>query len=220
MANLFQLIKEDDRWTAKASGEDSPTNSANYVEKNTNYPSSSVLSQGSKTVSSKPLETKKSQNTAIDVVNTFDWTTSPKSNQNFPVAPPSVRLEEHKINTSTFIQQMLYLISAGGTAVSETINIIGEVEKALGSPLIPKIARNTAGLTDTIAKATAFQASNESYLQPYDGLYNTTKTPFLYNLPYFANDGELRPMILLIHTLDPAVGSALLPQQPLVHTSM
>ena len=189
MANLFTLEDTGDRYEAKISSEQSPTVSSNYVSRNTNYPKPSTISIGSKSVSTRPLETKKTQSTGIDVVNTFDWTTTPKINQNFPVITPSIRLQEFKLDTSTFAQQMMYLAAAGGDGAAATLNVLDTLNAKIKVALVPSQIKTVKEGVSKIQEFvnSGFDKSPEKYLEPYDGLYHAVPTSFQYNFPYFQN---------------------------------
>lgn len=168
----------------------------------------------------------------INVINDFQWTTSPKSSR---IDTPSIQLIERRLLTNSLVAQALYNIGAiKGSATNAAKAFSGLPEtvqtalKAVGgaaiggkladltapdSPLTKILASlSTAGtsiflpegsIIGTVNKAADFlQQSlktvtglgststpglNSTVMQPYEGLYITEPTKFIYTLPYFSD---------------------------------
>jgi hypothetical protein len=152
----------------------------------------------------------------IDVVNNFQWTTSPPGSDSRQEVP-KIELREKRLRTNSIIAAAAYyLTSAAGSAgtlgprLSQAGAPLWEAFKGpaqfLGGALGPSLTTSgTAALGFienqvinrglTIAGesnlrdvlAKNFDSLNSDLLKAYDGLYLTEDTKFFYNLPYFAD---------------------------------
>lgn len=178
----FEERKGENRIAAIPIGTQNGVTNNNYVEKNTNYPKSSRLTNLSKSVPSKPLTNSSKKEAVIDVVHNFDWTSTPINNSGFPVIPPSITLVEHKMTKSALITQLAYSTLA-------TFDSIGHASGELKSKLDKYLDKEKIkAITDAIGVAQGLQTSSGAqWMTPYDGLYSTELTQFVYKFPYFSN---------------------------------
>jgi hypothetical protein len=166
----------------------------------------------------------------INVIDNFQWTTSPKSSR---ADTPSIQLVEKRLQTNSLVAQALYNVASvkgnvknigeafaglpgavqtafkavGGVAAANKIldgaapgSSIGKVfttllgagvgasipEGAIGSA-IDTTANLIQQSIKTISNADSIPNLNSTVLQPYEGLYITKPTNFIYTLPYFSD---------------------------------
>ena len=190
MSTIYTLENGDKRIDAKPAGGGSGKIDNSYVEKNTNYPRASHLTNLSKSVQSKPLTTSSKKEAVIDVVNNFDWTSTPVHNNNFPVIPPSISLVEHEITKGALATQLEYSALATfesvGVAAGELASLL---TKHLGQETLAKFLKGAEGVINDIGGG----SNGNQWMSPYAGLYNTKKTNFIYKLPYFSNTYRSAP---------------------------
>lgn len=153
----------------------------------------------------------------IDVVNNFQWTTSP------PGAPsrqevPRIELREKRLRANSIIAAAAYYLTsvagsvgtlgsraqlAGGAQWEGFKGVLGSMGSVLG-PALSKGGTAAAGFLEqqVLNRGLAlfagenniqdvltknFDSLNSDILKAYDGLYLTEDTKFFYNLPYFDN---------------------------------
>lgn len=157
----------------------------------------------------------------IDVINQFDWTTTPNNNPGFAVKAPSIQLVERDLVTSTFAAELQYFLRSFENAVDSSVDGLGDIftglintVKSLGvaeevqsaqdfienNQLIQQVTNSTSDFIQGGATRARNALNNvlgnfdnlnsfdlEGVLEPYDGLYLTKQTGFVYNFPYFTN---------------------------------
>jgi len=138
------------------------------------------------------------QSGVINVVNHFQWTTSPPL-PTLRQEVPRITLREKRLKTNAILSAAAYyLMSASGTAgaavdlaqsgtfgttVQNVVNALGPTFASIGqgisnSPLGDILDQNIEGLGLEV-------------LKPYEGLYITEDTKFRYVFPYFADTQQM-----------------------------
>lgn len=154
----------------------------------------------------------------IDVVNNFQWTTSPPGPRSRQEVP-RIEMREKRLRTNSVIAAAAYyLMTAGSTlgtlgarlntfdipgkeALFDLIGDIGSanttqsVGQALGSFFEQNILQSaltlTTGQTDLRKTLSQYvEGLNSEYLRAYEGLYLTEDTKFTYYFPYFSNQNN------------------------------
>jgi hypothetical protein len=152
----------------------------------------------------------------IDVVNNFQWTTSPPGSLSRQEVP-RVELREKRLRVNSILAAAAYYLTsaagslgtlgpraqaAGGEVFEAIKNFTGGIFNAAG-PSLSKAGTAGLGFIEQqfinrgLALAGAgnlrdvvsknFDSLNSDLLKAYDGLYLTEDTKFFYNLPYFSN---------------------------------
>ena len=151
----------------------------------------------------------------IDVVNNFQWTSSPLSSRE---DIPAIELKEKRLKTNSLIAQLAYysLIASGkgGEVTGRLANLFGN-PSGIASGFVNSIKQNIVGAGQGILGAASsfgnssfgksavefFSGKNvndffshttasslgSNVLEPYEGLYLTEDTKFSYRMPYFEN---------------------------------
>jgi len=154
----------------------------------------------------------------IDVVNNFQWTTSPPGSQSRQEVP-KIELREKRLRTNSIIAAAAYYLTssagsvgtllprvqaAGGPAYESIKGYLGAFSDIAG-PSLSKAGTAGLGFIEnqvinrglTVLTGDSnlrdvlsknFDSLNSDLLKAYDGLYLTEDTKFFYNLPYF-DDG-------------------------------
>lgn len=166
----------------------------------------------------------------IDVVNTFQWTTSPPGTQSRQEVP-GIELVEKKLRTNSIIAAAAYYLmsatsslnnivsQANRAGLSSYINSIGgTVNSLLSNPGVSNLGSGISNFLQGIVSNSSMgysvdsgnidnflatgqtQGLNSKYLEPYEGLYITEDTGFKYWLPYF--DDNLQDVINTFNTED------------------
>tara|TARA_R100000951_G_scaffold111396_2_gene110384 strand:- start:39003 stop:40190 length:1188 start_codon:yes stop_codon:yes gene_type:complete len=207
---LFHVQREDDVYRLKPSNSSPSSIKGLFTQKNNKLPRSSGFRFSSRRyVPISPLVSNVTPSVgSIDVVRDFDWTSTPKNNTGFPVIPPSIQLVERELTTSTFVSEFQYFLKSAGDlsnslgrvagfgdvfadfkAAVGTLNIVDSLQDAAGSVGL-KDQFNTLQ-TSVEGIATRFNNLNtfdlEGFMEPYDGLYLSRPSGFVYNFPYFTN---------------------------------
>ena len=189
MGTLYTLEPGDKRIDAKPVGNSSGTVDNSYVEKNTNYPKASHLTNLSKSVQSRPLTTSSKKEAVVDVVNNFDWTSTPLNNAGFPIVPPSITIVEHRMTKGALATQLAYSSLATfenvGVAAGDLASLL---DKHIDNESLQTILKGAEGAIGDFAGT-----SGNQWMSPYEGLYNTEKTNFVYKFPYFSNTYRSAP---------------------------
>lgn len=148
----------------------------------------------------------------IDVINDFSWTKSPQSAR---ADTPSIQLIEKRLVMNSNISNIANSIFASVGSGEVVLNTLGEAVKYIGNSNVGKQVINTiTGLTpeefgNSVTQGAAgsvpvqageriltginnffknnFQTFDNSVLKPYEYLYSTEPTGFIYRLPYFNN---------------------------------
>ena len=153
----------------------------------------------------------------IDVVNNFQWTTSPPGLQSRQEVP-GIELREKRLMVNSLISAAAYYLMSGTSSLNNILsqangaglsNIINGLGNSVNSILQnPGVSNLGSGLTNFLQNTLTSsslgysvnnsgvnnflatgQASglNSQYLEPYEGLYITEDTGFTYWLPYFTD---------------------------------
>lgn len=150
---------------------------------------------------------------AIDVVNNFNWTKSPQSSR---TNTPYITLVEKRLIMNSNISNIANSIFAVADSGKLVINSLGEAIKYIGNTEAGKAVINkftglttsefggavSTGVAGSIPGQAAsttlnyiesftrqsFDTFDNSVLKPYEFLYSTEKTGFVYKLPYFQNE--------------------------------
>lgn len=156
----------------------------------------------------------------IDVINDFNWTKSPQSSR---TDTPFIQLTEKRLVSNSNISNLANSIFASAGSIEIGLNTLGEAIKFIGNSTVGKQVINTlTGLTpEEFGKAASqgaagsapvqlgeriqtginnfvrnnFQTFDNSVLKPYEYLYSTEPTGFIYKLPYMNdnyNDSGIR----------------------------
>lgn len=157
----------------------------------------------------------------IDVINDFQWTSSPKTSRQ---DVPSVMLKEKKLLTNSLVAQLAYYglsttgqaadigtklgnllagsLGSGDLAKSITgfasnaltgigQTVLGALSNFGGSGLVSGISQMLTGKSpQQFLNQFAGTSVNTGVLGPYDGLYNTEETKFIYRFPYFSDSAN------------------------------
>jgi len=131
----------------------------------------------------------------VDVVNSFYWTYSNLNRQEVPY----ILLTERKLRTNALISQLKYSLGQASNGIDQTVSnlesyttnptIKGFIQGAgnlaqLGVQTINNIAGNISGYGDDNNPT----VTSSYWLQPYQNLYLTDPTGWVYKLPYFDNN--------------------------------
>jgi hypothetical protein len=151
----------------------------------------------------------------IDVVNNFQWTSSPLTSRE---DVPAIELKEKRLKTNSLIAQLAYysLIASGkgGEVSGRLANLFGNSSGAIGG-FLNNVGQTIVGAgqsalgavsnfgSGTFGKSaveffsgrnvndffsqTAASSLGSNVLEPYEGLYLTEDTKFSYRMPYFQN---------------------------------
>jgi hypothetical protein len=146
------------------------------------------------TVSSEVLKSPGGNSTINDVVNDYNWKTSPNNNI---IEHPYIYLREYFVNKSTLLSQLLYnlqTISEGAAAQAEVaVQLpIGQLINIF-SPGVAQRLRGfiSEGVTDItgsglgLAVSDPINTTKDDYLTPFLKLYSVEPTLFEYKLPFF-----------------------------------
>ena len=148
----------------------------------------------------------------IDVINDFNWTKSPQSAR---ADTPFIQLIEKRLVMNSNISNIANSIFASVGSGEVALNTLGEAVKYIGNSNVGKQVINTiTGLTpeefgNAVTQGAAgsapvkageriqtginnffrnnFQTFDNSVLKPYEYLYSTEPTGFVYKLPYLNN---------------------------------
>lgn len=148
----------------------------------------------------------------IDVINDFNWTKSPQSAR---ADTPFIQLIEKRLVMNSNISNIANSIFASVGSGEVALNTLGEAVKYIGNSNVGKQVINTiTGLTpeefgNAVTQGAAgsapvqageriqtginnffrnnFQTFDNSVLKPYEYLYSTEPTGFVYKLPYLSN---------------------------------
>lgn len=152
----------------------------------------------------------------IDVVNNFQWTTSPPGPQSRQEVP-RIELREKRLRTNSVIAAAAYYLMSASSSIGTLaarantfslaglkdagLGFLGQIGSAnttqsLGSGVLNFFEQNvlqsaltlTTGQTDVRKTLSQYvEGLNSEYLRAYEGLYITEDTKFTYYLPYFSN---------------------------------
>lgn len=176
----------------------------------------------------------------VDVINDFQWTTSPKTSREKDV--PKIVLKEKRLKNNALYAQVAYYSMALGQAGAGGLGNIAALPDGIGKSLVSSVVGaytggkvgelltqigNFTGINTENLLATAgqviggvtgfntkpeafqegistalallqlggrdmpsqfnFESLNSNVLKPYEGLYITEDTKFIYNFPYFSD---------------------------------
>lgn len=148
--------------------------------------------------------------TMIDVVNDYDWTTTPKSGRG---TAPFIIMREMQPKTGAELQRAIYALDSLVDSVKDTggkaEDLINKVTTSFNVPSSIKSVISTAAdkfydvityIEDTKSKIKAnvgskseMKLSEQPYLIAYEDLYNCDYTGWNFKLPYFENNPLTTP---------------------------
>lgn len=148
--------------------------------------------------------------TLIDVVDDYDWTTTPKSGRD---TAPYIIMREMQPKTGAELQRAIYAVDSLMDGVSGTVtkatDLTDRVATKFKAPSsITSVISNAAEkfyevigyIEDTKNKVESkvglksdIQLSKQTYLASYDNLYNCDYTGWNFKLPYFENAPLITP---------------------------
>lgn len=155
-----------------------------------------------------------SSDTTIDVVNDFQWTTSPPGTSGRQEVP-GIELVEKRLRTNSTIAAAAYYLMSGTSSLNSVAtdlknsslvgnyatqlsnylssSLNGRNSSNVGSGLISILQNELEGAgyasdsqeTESFLTSGQIDSLGSNYLDPYEGLYITENTGFKYWLPYF-----------------------------------
>lgn len=157
-------------------------------------------------VQASPLGGSNAASGIINVVDNFDWTTTPHQNDGFDLQIPSATVTEFIVNKYNFIRGLAYYISAFTEgAINNIGNVLGAFSQVPGIRDVNSITSRLNSFKPTLAGASnliesyiqgvapnTFRPSVQGKLSPWlediDGLYSVRPSGFSYLFPYFDPD--------------------------------
>ena len=127
----------------------------------------------------------------VDVVSDFPWTQSPKDGARNEV--PWIMITEKLITANPMLNQLASNLAVAGNLVPDNLKeqVVAQVSQNLGEGTEQAdVLQVFEGLKDSVTKNAEQSDGGQNHLFPYDNLYTTKNTGFVYRFPYFAGVGK------------------------------